>query len=558
MPSARFTIALVALTVPALAAHADEATRALDEALLKEAKVSTNGPALLQFFRDRTLSSNERARLQQVVRELGDEEFNVRQKASRTLIQAGHNAVPFLRPALKDPDLEISRRAARCLDAIENGSEVALAEAAARLLAERRPEGATEVVLDYLPFVCDEVVEDELQKTLVSVGLRDGKADPALINALKSKSPQLRAAAALVVARSSAPAERDDAKLLLKDADAMVRFEAARGLVAGKQKEAVPVLMAFLKEGPKDLAWQSEDLLFRIAGDDAPQISLGAGSDSDREKCQHAWHGWWDKNGAALDLAEFELEDRYLNRVLIVAYNGYGSGTQGGKIWERRPDGKESWAITGLMGPCDAHLLPGNRVIIAERYGRRVTERDTKGKIVWQFDIPNRQYPVSCQRLPNGNTFIATYNQLMEVTPDKKTVYSHTQRNGTTYAATKLRNGRILYVTSSGNLYEMDSKGKQHMSLGLGGNSGWTSIQSLPGGRFLIPRSTRQDVVEIDRAGREVMSYKSPGTISAHKLPNGNLLVCRSNDRTVAEISRTGKVVWSEQIKGQPFCARGR
>ena len=96
------------------------------------------------------------------------------------------------------------------------------------------------------------------------------------------------------------------------------------------------------------------------------------------------------------------------------------------------------------------------------------------------------------------------------------------------------------------------------MSVNLGGQAGWTSIQPLPGGRFLVPRCRLNDVVEIDRTGRIITSYQSPYTISAYKLPNGNLLVCKSNRKTIAEITRSGKIVWSEQLNGSPVCVHGR
>src|SRR4029077_18041625 len=115
--------------------------------------------------------------------------------------------------------------------------------------------------------------------------------------------PRRRAAAALVVGRSSAEEQRNSVRRFLRDADVNVRLQAARGLVAGRDKEPVPVLIALLGDAPLPLAVQAEDVLGRIAGDKAPEMSLGG---TDRKKCQDAWASWWAANGAGVDLAKIE------------------------------------------------------------------------------------------------------------------------------------------------------------------------------------------------------------------------------------------------------------
>src|SRR5262245_35658674 len=130
---------LIAATSVSAAPVSADANLQADEQLLRSAGIGTDGPALLDFFRKRTLTEMEQARLADSVRRLGDNVFAVREKASAELTAAGRLALPFLRQAVKDPDLEISRRAERCLHAIERGSEIGLVLAAGRLLAVRKP-----------------------------------------------------------------------------------------------------------------------------------------------------------------------------------------------------------------------------------------------------------------------------------------------------------------------------------------------------------------------------------------------------------------------------------
>src|SRR5207237_3179595 len=133
--------------------------------------------------------------------------------------------------------------------------------------------------------------------------------------------------------------------------------------------------------------------------------------------------------------------------------------------------------------PIDARLLPGGRVLVAEHGANRVTERDRKGNILWEHRVNSQ--PVVCQRLPNGNTFIATYQELLEVKPDKTQLYSHKTTNGMIYHAEKMRDGHMVYVTSGNAVIELDAEGKQVRTVSTaqaGNTGGWASAEKLANG----------------------------------------------------------------------------
>lgn len=536
-------------------ARADESTQTADETALREAGLNVNAEAMLRFFRVRTLSEADQSRLTATVRRLGDSVFTVRENATQELIAVDRPALPFLRPALKDADLEIARRARRCIESIESGSGAALELAAARVLAGLKPVGAVEVVLNYLPFADSAETEEELLTTLAAVGLRNGQADPRLASALSDSMSARRSAAAWVLGRSPQAEQRASVKPLLSDPDSKVRLRAAQGLVAGRDKDAVPALVALLGTAPVPVAWQAEELLCLLAGEQAPPVSVGSGAEADRLKSREAWDAWWRAEGPKLDLAHLDMEKRLLGLTLIVAFDGFGTT---GKVWETRLDHRPRWEIGNLQGPINASMVSANRVLIAEHNGKRVTERDLKGNIVWQHQIANNQYPIACQRLPNGNTFIATYNQVLEVTTGGKQVYSYPCTQGIIYSAQKRPDGRIAYVTSNGKLVELDEKGKELRSITLGPNAGWVTVETLPRGRFLVPQPAAGKVLELNEAGKTVVTYDVPNANAATKLPNGNILVCRHNDRTVAEVNRAGKVIWEQRLEGRPFWVHRR
>src|SRR3954464_2137721 len=90
---------LLAGSCPCLAAP-DLPSGEEEEKVLKDAGLVTDGDTLLKFFRARTPSEADQARLAGLVRDLGSRSFAVRQKASRELAAAGEVAIPLLKAAI--------------------------------------------------------------------------------------------------------------------------------------------------------------------------------------------------------------------------------------------------------------------------------------------------------------------------------------------------------------------------------------------------------------------------------------------------------------------------
>jgi hypothetical protein len=166
-----------------------------DEKLLREAKMDTTGPALMDFVRKQTPSKAALDRVRTLIGKLADEAFRVREQASRDLVAAGSVAVPLLREATKNEDREVARRARECMRQIGEQSGKAQIRAAVRLLALRRPKGAAEVLLNYLPGA-DADVADEVRAALFTIAHTDVKPDAVLVQTLRDEDPARRQAAA--------------------------------------------------------------------------------------------------------------------------------------------------------------------------------------------------------------------------------------------------------------------------------------------------------------------------------------------------------------------------
>jgi HEAT repeat protein len=532
---------------------AEDADAAYAERILREAGAATDDRGVLAYIRAHTLTEEELDRLARAVRFLGDEEFRVREDASRQLIAAGRSALPFLSPAIHDPDPEIARRAKRCIEAIRRTPSSPLMAAAAQLVKSRRPSGASAVLLAYLPCIDEPATIETWFDTLDVVGWQGDRPDAALLAALTDKRSIRRAAVAHVLGRSASDEVRRLVRPLLADPDARVRYEAAASLVRYGEKSAIRTLVALLTDAPLPVAAQAEDLLSCIAEGEGPATALSK-SQAARVRLRMAWENWWRDHAGEVDLDRLRQEEPPRGRTVVCEYDGVG----GGRVWEWGRDGKQRWEITHLQGPNDVRILAGGRVLIAERNANRVTERDHYGTILWEHRTSGQ--PISCQRLANGNTLVATFNELYEVTIDQKKIFSRSHIEGFRHAV-QLRDGRIVYITGHGRVVELDAKNKQRVRTiqpenYARGATYWASVEPLPHARYLLALGGANRVIEIDASGKIRWEAIVHSAVFATRLRNGHTLVSCFGENCVLELDRTGKEVNKQRLRGRPFVVR--
>jgi hypothetical protein len=471
----------------------------------------------------------------------------LREEASRALVALGTPARRFLEKALTDPDPEIARRAERCIAEIDRGPGAALPVAALRMLVRRQPVGSVETLLSFVAYADDDTVEDEVLTALVALHVREGQVDPALRSALNDPTASRRAAAAYTLGRLRDKDVTEQVVRLLVDSDIKVRLRAAQGLLAGRERAAVPALIALLESAPPDISWQTEELLQRLAIQDTPNVPTDDGTPEIRRKRREGWEAWWREKGDKVDLGRLE-EQRLLGLTLVAELDS-------NRVWEFGPDGKPRWELPNLQGPIDAQMLPNRRVLVAEHNVPRVVEYDLQGKVHWEKRVNGN--PIACQRLPNGNTFVATYNHVAEYTPQGREAYSHNLNHlgqGVIFDAQKLRNGHIVCISAQGKLLELDAvTGKPVNTVQVTTNGGWCGVEALSGGRFLVAITNQNKVVEIDGHGKTLWECVVPGACHASRLPTGNTLVACMTTNRITEVDRNGKKVMEKTTQGRPF-----
>jgi hypothetical protein len=521
---------------------AAEPTPDADVSILKAAGIPTDGPGLAAYVKQRTATGADEAHMKVLVRQLGDDEFKAREAASRQLVMLGVRARPYLQAALKETDPEIVRRAQDCLDRITQGTTASAMSAAARVLARLNPPNTAAVLLNYLTSAEDERVAETIQDVLPSLAVRDGKAEPALVDALTDKTALKRAAAAAALCRGAASDAMPSVRKLLDDRDTQVRLRLGLALAARGEKDAIPVLIRSIDDLPLEHNGLVLELLDRIAAS-SPPSGMPVADQSERHKYREVWETWWKDHQDRIEPSHLQQASRSLGYTLVVLLDRSTIA-----LLDRAKESR--WTIGDVQMPLDVQLLPGEkRVLVAEHQANRVSERNLRGEIVWKKTI---EEPLAAQRLPNGHTFIATRTQLLEVDKDGKVVFTYSRPDGGNFMrAVKLRDGDIACIVQLGGalsryvrLMPAGKDFKEVKSWGVQVRTSGGRIEVLPNGHVLIPEMANNRVVEYDAEGHGVWEAAIEQPIAAVRLPNGNTLITSMTENRAVEVNRDGKEMW--------------
>ena len=533
-------LALLALGL-ARATAADPDPAADDEQTLRAADLPTDGPGLLDFLRKRTLPDADRLRALGYIRQCGDADFDVRERASADLRAMGSAVRPLLRDALSDPDPEVVFRAQCCLAAVKRSDKPPAAlSAAVRALGRLNPPGTVEVLLAGLPTFEDADVADDACRVLAAAAVRLGETGPGA--GPGARRPLGRSAGGGRRGLAWAGADvRPVVYKLLQDSDPAVRQRVALALLEARDREAMPTLIGLLAEtaaraqrGRRGSAAAGgrrtgAGAFARRRRGLAPQVPRRLGRLVEAAR------------GAAIDLAKIDFASRRLGYTLVAEMDLRGIG---GRVIEYDAAGKERWQIAGLRYVIDAQVVGPDRVLIAEYIDRRVTEHNLKGEVLWQYRANG--LVLGARRLADGNVFVVARNQLVEVDKDGKEV-SNLPRPNDVCAAAKFRDGSIALLTNGGQVIHLDASGKEIKTLPLNAPvlAVGTNIEALPDGHVLVPLYSTNRVMEIDADGKTVWEATTQQPTSVARLPNGHTLVGSRLAMTVVDLDRDGKEVKS-------------
>jgi len=202
----------------------------------------------------------DKAEIEGHIKALGSEVYHEREKASKALIDIGYQAKPELMKALKNPDLEIARRAERVLETFRPIDAMRAKKLRYPVIQLGRYGALSK---DAVPLLIEVLKEDnsdlkwQVATTLWYIGPASEPAVPSLIDFFKDRDPKVREHVAKTLgaigpgAKAAVPALAG----ALKDKEPDVAKAAATtlGNIGPEAKTAVTALLETLKDSSNDI-----------------------------------------------------------------------------------------------------------------------------------------------------------------------------------------------------------------------------------------------------------------------------------------------------------------
>jgi HEAT repeat protein len=331
-----------------------------DVELLKASGLKTDAQALIDYLAERTPKEMPERQIKILIKNLGAATYAEREKATRTLFNLGMVAAPLLREASNNTDPEIADRAKLCLKRINSLWNPDCIRAIVRLLGQKMPAGADELLLRFLPFAEPEELAEEIWFELDLIIAHRGLVPTKFHDFLGDPKPIRRAAAAFLMARRGNLGQRSLAKGCLSDRAPLVRLRVAQGLLGAKDKTGIPNLIALLEEGPLEIGLEAEELLRWVAADESPRLTLATESP---KPCRDAWAKWWQLHGSEVDLISVYAEPR---RPLFLLMQN--PSVEEPSLWVCGCDGalRWQWRFPPGFAFSSVQLLSDGRLLIAQ------------------------------------------------------------------------------------------------------------------------------------------------------------------------------------------------
>jgi len=238
------------------------AAKALEKAGLK----SDNASLLAYLAQESDPTNPQMKKVAELVRQLGDTSWEVREDATKQLKAMGSVARDALEKAATDTDPEVTTRVKDILEHLEGPSRMSLV---LQTMIERKTPGAVRILLERLPGMDAPVQEVGRQALAACAGPEDV---PILRQTLKNDhlEPELRAAILTTLFETSLEADPVLLKSCLADPSKVIRRAGLYALYKAPalNESFVPPLVKLLADEDIDLAGRAAGFLAKI-GDPA-------------------------------------------------------------------------------------------------------------------------------------------------------------------------------------------------------------------------------------------------------------------------------------------------
>jgi hypothetical protein len=247
----------------------------------------------IESLRQLVPSGDQAKRLAELIKNLGDDSFETRERAQAELLRMGVRSTQALQRASRSTDEEVRARAMAILEKLDGNQAATLNFAALRILEKGKTAGATQVILDAIPHFKAQHVHVAAKKALGAVSTRTELA--LLTRALQHENIHVRAASVTAMAGLIDPARSKLLRPLLNDKSSQVRYAAAYAVASLGDSACLRTLIDLLEVDDAGMRRKSHVLLRTITGQDIEFASHG--NDDLRARGIAKWREWLKDNG---------------------------------------------------------------------------------------------------------------------------------------------------------------------------------------------------------------------------------------------------------------------
>ena len=268
---------------------------------------------------------------------------------------------------------------------MERDKNLPLSPITTRLIALRKPAGAAEALLAYLPYADEDAILGEVQLGSQRGDLsRTASPIPLVVRALADPQPRGGRAAAEALCLCG---DREQRRPSAKCCTTPIRPFASRRPwpwpAPGARRRARPH-RPHRRDGRRCSRRRPRIICNALAGGSAAGRTCQPGDDDDHRKKRRTPG----PSGGRPTATHVALVDRYPPTALE-RYHGYTllvlANTN--SVVELGTDRKVRWQLNGLLNPHDVQVLGPDRILVAEYNGQRVTERNRRGEVLWQKQV---------------------------------------------------------------------------------------------------------------------------------------------------------------------------
>lgn len=312
---------------------------------LKAAGIESSPTGIVNYLKQFEPSEQERKKIEALIRQLGDDDFNTREAASAAIRKLPMLPRMALSKAAQSDDAEVKWRAEELLKQGDEQEQILLL-AAMKVIDRQKHKGLVPHIVAVFPAIPGSEGRTAARRAIAASATKEDA--PRLRELLKHEDAVLRAAGVQALGAVLGKEASADLKLLLADRDESVQLASARALADLGDRACLETYLKLLESKQSTIRWEAEASLRWMSGKTMKVVS------DDDEKRQalliEAWRAWVAGEGKTVALKfPIELTQR------IDLFNGTDLSGWQAVHDGRRVNAKDVWSVKDGVLICNGN-----------------------------------------------------------------------------------------------------------------------------------------------------------------------------------------------------------